>query len=127
MSDITDWEPEIKPETNLEEKYTHELKMNARLILDGEKLKTQNQKLIRKNASLLSDSEDLTAKFTCLKADAITTLKAIDLCLLATLNTEKQQLTHRARNFRMRHVHQIICNQIDALCDRKLTSYEDGF
>lgn len=127
MSDITDWEPEIKPETNWEEKYIHELKMNARLILDGEKLKTNNQELIHKNASLLSDSEDLTAKFTCLKADAITSLKAIDMCILATLNTEKQQLTHRARNFRMLHVHQIICNEIDGLCDRKLTSYEDDF
>ncbi len=66
-------------------------------------------------------------EFRCLKAELITSLRAINLCLLASINTEKQQLTHRARNFRMRHVNQIISNEIDRFCDRKLTSYEDDF
>jgi predicted MarR family transcription regulator len=66
-------------------------------------------------------------EFSCLKAEIITSLRAINLCLLASINTEKQQLTHRARNFRMSHVNQIISNEIDRFCDCKLTSYEDDF
>jgi hypothetical protein len=66
-------------------------------------------------------------EFRCLKAEIITSLRAIDLCILASLCTDKQFLTHRARNFRMRHVHQIITNEVDRFGDRKLTSYEDDF
>lgn len=66
-------------------------------------------------------------EFRCLKAEIITSLRAIDLCLLASLCTRNQWLTHKARNFRMRHVHQIISNEIDRFGDRKLTNYEDDF
>lgn len=134
MSDITDWEPEMitHNEINWEEHYERQLNINEKLILENEKLKTQTQEYKETSAqsridSLLRDSKELTAKFTCFKAEAVTILKAIDMCILASLNTEKQYLTHRARNFRMRHVHQIICNQIDVFCDRKLTTYEDDF
>ncbi|MCX5934382.1 MAG: hypothetical protein NTU99_06275 [Pseudanabaena sp. LacPavin_0818_WC45_MAG_42_6] len=84
----------------------------------------EDKKLIRK---LTSDIKELQTKFTCFKADAVTSLKAIDLCILATLPTENQFLTHRARNFRMRHIHQIIINEVASFSDRKLTSYEDDF
>ena len=84
----------------------------------------EDKKLIRK---LTSDIKELQTKFTCFKADAVTSLKAIDLCILATLPTENQFLTHRSRNFRMRHIHQIIINEVASFSDRKLTSYEDDF
>lgn len=84
----------------------------------------EDKKLIRK---LTSDIKELQTKFTCFKADAVTSLKAIDLCILATLPTENQFLTHRARNFRMRHIHQIILNEVASFSDRKLTTYEDDF
>ncbi len=127
MSDITDWEPEMKSEHDFKSLYAQQVELNQTFVTDNKELRLKNVELIKKNALLLSDHKELTDKFTCLKADSITTLKAIDLCILATLNTEKQHLTHRARNFRMRHVHQIISNQIDAFCDRKLTNYEDDF
>jgi hypothetical protein len=76
---------------------------------------------------LTSDIKELQGKFTCFKADAVTSLKAIDLCILATLPTENQFLTHRARNFRMRHIHQIILNELASFSDRKLITYEDDF
>lgn len=89
----------MKPETNWQELYEGQLRLTNKYLKE----------------------------VGALKAEAIATLKAIDMCILASLNTEKQHLTHRTRNFRMRHVHQIICNEIDGLCDRKLTSYEDDF
>jgi hypothetical protein len=106
MSDITDWEPEMTTEINCQERYESQLRLS-------------NQWLKAKEAS--------EQEFRLFKAEAIATLKAIDMCILASLNTEKQHLNHRARNFRMRHVHQIIGNQIDVFCDRKLTTYEDDF
>ncbi|WP_103666431.1 hypothetical protein [Pseudanabaena sp. BC1403] len=77
--------------------------------------------------SLTRDIKELQDKFTCFKADAVTSLKAIDLCILATLPTENQSLTHRARNFRMKHIHQIILNEVASLSDRKLITYEDDY
>jgi hypothetical protein len=77
--------------------------------------------------SLNRDLKELQDKFTCFKADAITSLKAIDLCILATIPTNNQWLTHRARNFRMRHIHQIILNEVASFGDRKLITYEDDF
>jgi hypothetical protein len=77
--------------------------------------------------SLTRNIKELQDKFTCFKADAVTSLKAIDLCILATLPTENQFLTHRARNFRMRHIHQIILNEVASFSDRKLITYEDDF
>ena len=97
-------------------------------------LMTENSQLAQKAIEdkntirkLTSDIKELQNKFTCFKADAITSLKAIDLCILATLPTENQFLTHRARNFRMRHIHQIIINEVASFSDRKLTTYEDDF
>jgi hypothetical protein len=101
--------------------------INEKVLLELETLKSQNQDLIRKNASLLRDKKELEAIFTCFKADAITSLKAIDLCILATIPTNNQWLTHRARNFRMRHIHQIILNEVASFGDRKLLTYEDDF
>ncbi len=106
MSDITDWDPEMKPETNWQQQFESQLRLSNKWL----KAKESSEKELQS-----------------LKAEAIATLKAIDMCILASLNTEKQQLTHRARNFRMRHVHQIICNEVDRFCDRKPTSYEDDF
>jgi hypothetical protein len=42
-------------------------------------IKRENKELSQKNASLLRDNKELQDKFTCFKADAITSLKAIDL------------------------------------------------
>jgi hypothetical protein len=106
MSDITDWEPEMTTEINWQERYEDQLRISSRF---------------------LKQKEAAEQELRCFKAEAVTILKAIDMCILASLNTEKQHLNHRARNFRMRHVHQIICNQIDGFCDRKLTNYEDDF
>jgi hypothetical protein len=62
-----------------------------------------------------------------LKAEIITSLRAINLCLLASITTQKQPLTHRQRNFRAQHVNRIISNEIDRFADRKLIAYEDDF
>lgn len=62
-----------------------------------------------------------------LKAEIITSLRAINLCLLASITTTNQGLTHRQRNFRIQHVNQIISNEIDRFADRKLIAYEDDF
>jgi hypothetical protein len=85
-----------------------------------EQLETEIKALTRNN-------KDLQAQFTCFKADAITSLKAIDMCILASLCTENQWLTHKARNFRMRHIHQIILNEVANFGDRRVTSYDDDF
>lgn len=173
MSEVTDWEPEMKPETKWQEQYEHQLKTNAVLASENLELRSQLESLQDRIAELeetckthvmqfemcrqqlITVGEDYhhalatlreTAnslrvtqtdysnyktssrqKFSCLKAEIVTSLRAINLCLLASINTEKQQLTHRARNFRMKHVNQIISNEIDRFCDRKLTSYEDDF
>lgn len=131
MSEITDWEPEMKPETNWEEQYARQFNINEILVSENHLLKQQSiasENALRKRHSdydvYKKSSEQ---EFRCLKAEIITSLRAINLCLLASINTERQQLTHRARNFRMRHVNQIISNEIDRFCDRKLTSYEDDF
>jgi hypothetical protein len=136
MSEITDWEPEMitHEKINWEERYERLFNINEKLSLENQSLKNQKLKaesdwepLVKTNKFIRSQNAELSDKLARLKAEAIATLKAIDMCILATLNTEKQHLTHRARNFRMRHVHQIICNQIDGFCDRKLTNYEDDF
>jgi predicted transcriptional regulator len=90
-------------------------------------IKKENKELSQKNSSLLRDNKQLQEKFTCFKADAITSLKAIDLCIIATITTQRQVLTHRQRNFRMRHIHQIIVNEVADFSDRKIVSYEDDF
>lgn len=132
---------EKKTEINWEEQYERQLTINQILI-------AENQALINKSESKLEldrlqrDCDKFKAnlqatydeykksaeqEFRCLKAEIITSLRAIDLCLLASLCTGQQWLTHKARNFRMKHVHQIISNEIDRFGDRKLTSYEDDF
>jgi len=134
MSGITDWEPEMREVINWEERYNRLFDINEELQLKNqqslckiEALEKHNQALIRTNESMARDSRELQANFTCFRADAITSLKAIDLCILASLCTDRQWLTHKARNLRMRHVHQIICNEIASLGDRKLITYEDDF
>jgi hypothetical protein len=131
MSDITDWEPEMKPDTNWQEQYARQLKINEILIAENHSIAKQSIDLGNTLRRLQSDyaayKKSSEQEHRCLKAEIITSLRAINLCLIASLNTEKQQLTHRARNFRMRHVNQIISNEIDRFCDRKLTSYEDDF
>jgi hypothetical protein len=119
---------------NWEERYNRLFDINEDLQLQkqgllykNEALEKHNQALIKTNESLVRDSRELQAKFTCFRADAITTLKAIDLCILATITTENQYLTHRQRNFRMQHIHQIILNEVASFCDRKLIAYEDDF
>lgn len=96
-------------------------------IIKFHEIKKKSDELSQKNTALTRDIKELQGKFTCFKADAITTLKAIDLCIIASLCTQKQWLTHKARNFRMRHVHQIICNEVASLGDRQLITYEDDF
>lgn len=128
-------------EINWEEQYEQQLALNQMLI-------AENQALINKSESKLEldrlqrDCDKFKAslqatydnykksseqEFRCLKAEIITSLRAIDLCLLASLCTENQWLTHKARNFRMKHVHQIISNEIDRFGDRKIPNYEDDF
>jgi hypothetical protein len=119
---------------NWEERYNTLFDINEAMYLEkqellykNETLENHNQALIRTNESLVRDSRELQAKFTCFRADAITTLKAIDLCILATITTQSQVLTHRQRNFRMQHIHQIILNEVASFGDRKLMTYEDDF
>lgn len=147
MSDITDWEPlagkplnvaeyvsslqpptdDSQPETYWQRQYGKALTQLEEVLFEVEDLKKQVEELSQKNASLLRDLKELQDKFTCFKADAITSLKAIDLCIIATITTESQVLTHRQRNFRMRHIHQIIVNEVADFSDRKLITYEDDF
>lgn len=120
---------------NWEAQYERQLSINETLIRESVELK-------KKLANMMGDYDSLKAslqrthadykksseqEFRCLKAEIITSLRAIDLCLLASLCTENQWLTHKARNFRMKHVHQIISNEIDRFGDRRLTNYEDDF
>jgi hypothetical protein len=155
MSDITDWEPlaenpltDSQSETYWQRQYGKGLEHIENLLCELENLKKQvsdyeatrehqrelmieaanNHRAAQSRVdSLTRDKKQLQDKFTSFKADAITSLKAIDLCILASLCTDNQWLTHKARNFRMRHVHQIICNEVASLGDRKLSSYEDDF
>ena len=134
--------PRSKPEIDWEAQYERQLRINEILITENKQInKIQDDNLeAYKNESgfyknrcqtLESDyaayKESSQERFRFLKADIINSLSAIYLCLVASVNTEKQQLTHRARNFRMRHVNQIIANEIDRYGDRKLISYEDDF
>ena len=115
-------------EINWEEQYEQQLALNQMLI-------AENQTLINKSESKLeldrlqrdynNYKKSSEQEFRCLKAEIITSLRAINLCLLASITTEKQPLTHRQRNFRMQHVNQIISNEVDRFSDRKLTTYED--
>lgn len=120
---------------NWEAQYERQLSINETLIREAVELKKHlanlqgdydslKASLQRTHADYKKSSEQ---EFRCLKAEIITSLRAIDLCILASLCTEKQWLTHKARNFRMKHVHQIISNEIDRFGDRKLTNYEDDF
>jgi hypothetical protein len=147
MSEITDWEPlagkslnasdyvlslqpptdDSQPETYWQRQYGKALTQLEEVLFEVEDLKKQVKELSQKNASLLRDIKELQDKFTCFKADAITSLKAIDLCIIATITTQSQVLTHRQRNFRMRHIHQIIVNEVADFSDRKLITYEDDF
>lgn len=131
MSEVTDWEPEMKPEIDWEAQYERQLRINEILITENHLLKQQSiasENAVRKHHSdYAAYKESSQKKFRILKAEIITSLRAINLCLLASLNTQKQQLTHRARNFRMRHINQIISNEIDRFGDRQLVSYEDDF
>jgi len=128
MSELTDWEPDLTPtEINWEANYLAQVELNAKLLVENEELKRASRDLAYKHISLISENKQYQAKFTQLKADAIVSLKAIDVCILATITTERQVLTHRQRNFRMRHIHQIILNEVASLGDRKLMTYEDDY
>lgn len=134
MSEITTSQDEDTV-INWEAQYERQLSINETLIRESVELKKQlanlqgdydslKTSLQRTHADYKKSSEQ---EFRCLKAEIITSLRAIDLCLLASLCTENQWLTHKARNFRMRHVHQIISNEIDRFGDRKIPNYEDDF
>lgn len=108
------------------------------LVETNKFIRAENEKLanasceLKKELSKLQRDYDSYKKSTerelqRLKNDVGISLRAIDLCILASITTEKQFLTHRQRNFRMQHIHQIICNEADRFGDRKLTSYEDDF
>jgi hypothetical protein len=128
MSELTYWEPDLTPtEINWEANYLAQVELNAKLLVENEELKRASRDLAYKHISLISENKQYQAKFTQLKADAIVSLKAIDVCILATITTERQVLTHRQRNFRMRHIHQIILNEVASLGDRKLMTYEDDY
>ena len=149
MSDITDWEPEMITAIDWEAQYGRQLSINTVLASENMHLRTQSAekqgrideleatcKVHNQNFEMYLNKEKHSfedykkhsqQEFRCLKAEIITSLRAINLCLLASISTEKQSLTHRARNFRMRHINQIISNEIDRFGDRQLTSYEDDF
>ncbi len=130
MSDITDWEPNLKP-VDWERQYERQLKINEILIAENNTLLKKNadseNSLSRLQADYTNYKKSSEQQFRCLKAEIITSLRAIELCLIASLRTDDNFLTHRARNFRMRHVHQIIRNEVDRFGDRKLTTYDDDF
>ncbi len=152
MSDITDWEPEMITAIDWEAQYERELRlkeilgsenMYLRMQLAEKQARTeeleetckvhiQNFEMYRthlnKEKQAFGDYKKYSEQeFRILKAEIITSLRAINLCLIASVSTEKQALTHRARNFRMRHVGQIIANEISRFGDRQLISYEDDF
>jgi hypothetical protein len=121
MSELTDWEPEMQSATNLiasHIEYSEEIrKLEANLMaIDTQHARALNQ-----------CKQSYTDTFNALKDDAITALKAIAICIKASIPNDHSQeyLTHRARNFRMKHIDRIITDQIAKLGDRKLSSYED--
>ena len=126
MSEVTDWEPNIDEPINWENRYNRLFEINKDLYIQKQQLLYKNQALEKQNQALI---RELQAKFTCFKADAITSLKAIAICIKASIPSEinREFLTHRARNFRMKHIDRIISDQIAQLGDRKLSSYEDDF
>lgn len=121
----------MNPETNLQEKFTQQQERINALIAENSKLVTssidEGNTLRRLQSDYDSYKKNAEQELRCIKAEIITSLRAINLCLVATITTEKQPLTHRQRNFRMRHVNQIISNEIDRFSDRKIPSYEDDF
>ena len=130
MSEITTSPSDQDTVINWEAQYERQLTINETLIRESVGLKRQlanlqgdydslKTSLQRTHADYKKSSEQ---EFRCLKAEIITSLRAIDLCILASLCTEKQHLTHRQRNF-----HQIIGNEVDRFGDRRLTNYEDDF
>jgi hypothetical protein len=119
---------DLQEKLNLRDKEIADLQLEKQqLLYKNEALEKHNRALIMTNESMVRDSRELQAKSTCFRADAITSLKAIDLCILATITTQRQVLTHRQRNFRMHHIHQIILNEVASLGERKFTSYEDDY
>jgi hypothetical protein len=124
MSEVTTSPSDQDTVINWEAQYERQLTINETLTRETVELKRQLANLQRTHADYKKSSEQ---EFRCLKAEIITSLRAIDLCILASLCTEKQHLTHRQRNFRMRHVHQIIGNEVDRFGDRRLTNYEDDY
>ena len=133
MSETTTSQSDEDTVINWEAQYERQLTINETLIRESVELKRHlanlqgdydrlETSLQRTHANYKKSSEQ---EFRCLKAEIITSLRAINLCLLASITTEKQPLTHRQRNFRMQHVNQIISNEVDRFSDRKLTTYED--
>lgn len=117
MSDVAEFAYEKQTEIN---RLKERVKTLEKQVADYEAVQSRV-------GSLTREIKQLQDKFTCFKGDAITSLKAIDLCILATITTQNQCLTHSQRNFRMRHVHQIILNEVASLGDRKLITYEDDY
>ncbi len=133
MSELTDWEPEINESFNWKERYEGQLALSNKWLREVSELKASYQKLVRENLSLcnqrLDEKKALAQQFTAIQSEAIIALKAIAICINASIPNEHSQerLTHRARNFRMKHIDRIIADQIAKLGDRKLSSYEDDF
>ncbi len=128
MSQITDWEPLDQETSTAQEPEGHLINSN-----------TEYRVHIRKLEKSLSDTEVLHAKalaqirksyedtFKCFKADVIVTLKALELCAIASQRHGEIALNHHVRDMRLEHLQAIITNAITDFSDRKLTSYEDDF
>ena len=133
MSQITDWEPNIDEPFNWKERYEGQLALSNKWLREASELKASYQKLAAENLSLcnqiVANKKALAQEFAGIKSEAIIALKAIAICINASIPNEHSQeyLTHRARNFRMKHIDRIISDQIAKLGDRKLSSYEDDF
>ncbi len=106
MSQVTDWEPELIHEIDWQKQFESQLRLSNKW---------------------LREKESLEEKFLSLKSDVIVTLKALELCAIASQRNGKIELNHHVRDMRLAHLQSIIKNSLEDFGDRNLTSYEDDF
>lgn len=132
MSELKDWDPDLIP-TNPSWRALFEaqkavndalLSRNRDLLSKAEDDRALIQSL---NAQLKERKRDTEREFMLIKRDAIATLRAINLMLLSSLCSDGHWLTHRARNFRLKHIAEICANAISQFDGKSFPSWDDDF